>query len=325
MPSGEEARQRHASLLALLEIGREVEEADAGAGLDDFLAEVERRIAAESEGAPGSGVELLTFHRAKGLEWDAVFLPALEEGILPIRQATEPAEIEEERRLLYVGLTRARVHVWLSSARHRDGRSTDRRRSRFLLEIAGAARPAGAPGAGRRGEALGRPHVAVGPGLRRGGTAETEATFGTAATLGADEAPGLFEALRAWRLERARADAVPPYVIFHDRTLTAVAERRPRDLADLATIPGIGPAKLDRYGASSSRSWPRRRRPADRRPSAGRRHGSAGRRCAAASGAGAGPARRPSRGLQAQGRRARVTVAGCRRARFDRLRRAPAP
>ena len=58
----------------------------------------------------------------------------------------------------------------------------------------------------------------------------------------------LFGALRAWRLERARAYAVPPYVIFHDSTLSTIAERRPRDLADLAGIPGIGPTKLDRYG-----------------------------------------------------------------------------
>ncbi len=242
VPPGEEARQRHASLLALLEVGREVEAADPGAGLDGFLAEVERRTAAEAEGAPGSGVELLTFHRAKGLEWDAVFLPALEEGILPIRQATEPAEIEEERRLLYVGITRARAHLWLSSSRRRDGKSTDRRRSRFLLEVAGAARPAGAPSAARRGDAPGRSPIPVGPGVR------PREAAGAAAVLGADGPPGLFEALRAWRLERARADAVPPYVILHDSTLTAVAERRPRDLADLATIPGIGPTKLDRYG-----------------------------------------------------------------------------
>ena len=74
---------------------------------------------------------------------------------------------------------------------------------------------------------------------------------GSGSALGAIDSgarSALFEALRAWRLERARADAVPPYVIFHDATLTTIAERRPRSLADLAGIPGIGPTKLDRYG-----------------------------------------------------------------------------
>jgi ATP-dependent DNA helicase RecQ len=61
-------------------------------------------------------------------------------------------------------------------------------------------------------------------------------------------AAGLMEALRAWRLEQARSQAVPPYVVFHDRTLLEIAERRPRDLAELAAVGGVGAAKLERYG-----------------------------------------------------------------------------
>ncbi len=58
----------------------------------------------------------------------------------------------------------------------------------------------------------------------------------------------LFEALRHWRRERAVGDGVPPYVVFHDSTLAEIATRRPRTLADLRAISGIGPAKLERYG-----------------------------------------------------------------------------
>ena len=55
-------------------------------------------------------------------------------------------------------------------------------------------------------------------------------------------------ALRAWRLEEARHQESPPYVIFHDATLIEVARRRPTTLAALSTIPGIGRSKLERYG-----------------------------------------------------------------------------
>ena len=57
------------------------------------------------------------------------------------------------------------------------------------------------------------------------------------------------QALREWRLARARADEVPAYVVFNDRTLAELVSRTPRTLAELAAVPGIGPAKLERYGA----------------------------------------------------------------------------
>ena len=140
-----------AALALVLEIAREVAAPTrgspapaattaAGAPLDAhaLLAELEARAAAEAEGS-ADGVNLLTLHRAKGLEWDAVLLPGLEEGTLPIRQAADDDEaLAEERRLLYVGLTRARRHLALSWAERRVGsgvRETRRRPSRFLRAL----------------------------------------------------------------------------------------------------------------------------------------------------------------------------------------------
>ena len=94
-----------------------------------------------------AGVNLLTYHRAKGMEWDAVFLPMLEEGSLPIRHALDdPAALEEERRLLYVGITRARIHLALSWAETRanpNGSTAASGPSRFLDALG----PTRAPGA----------------------------------------------------------------------------------------------------------------------------------------------------------------------------------
>ncbi len=245
---GAEARERSAALALVLEIAREALTADAELDANALLAGFAARAAAEAEGS-ADGVNLLTLHRAKGLEWDAVLLPGLEEGTLPIRQAADDDErLAEERRLLYVGLTRARRHLALSWAERRVGsgdRETSRRPSRFLRALegghpgAGSARPeAGARAAAAAGQPrLRKPRVTVWPGPA---VVPTRAGRPTDAALMAD--------LRAWRSARARADDVPAYVVAHDALLAAIVEQRPGSPAALRRVKGMGPAKLDRFG-----------------------------------------------------------------------------
>ncbi len=103
-PGPGEQRTRWELLDAL---GTLAEQTAAGTSLTDFVAELAERAAAKHE-PPVSAVSVLTLHAAKGLEWPIVHLVGVSEGLLPISYATTPAEVEEERRLLYVGITRAR-------------------------------------------------------------------------------------------------------------------------------------------------------------------------------------------------------------------------
>src|SRR5207244_7922044 len=115
------------------------EEVPAGS-LEEFCAELGRRAAVQH--APTvDGVTLASLHSAKGLEWDAVFIVGLAEGTLPTTYAKTPDALEEERRLLYVGITRARQWLWLSYAGARSPGGRARRASRFLpVAEAGPAR-----------------------------------------------------------------------------------------------------------------------------------------------------------------------------------------
>ena len=251
-PAGSGAvRERWESLSALVGLAEEFAAASPDVGLGDFVAELAERAAAQH--APtAAGVTLASLHAAKGLEWDAVFVVGLVEGTLPISFASTAQAVEEERRLLYVGVTRAREHLHLSwaAARSPGGRGA-RQPSRFLDRLrppdAAAGRGAGPAGVrARRGRRSVLPTVCSGCG--RALTAAADRTRGRCADCPPAYDEHVFERLRAWRLERARRDNVPAFVVFTDATLEAVAARRPASVSDLGTINGVGAVKLERYG-----------------------------------------------------------------------------
>ena len=222
-PSSGAALERWGSLAALVDLALEMSASASGAQLSDLVTELEGRAAAQHAPAV-PGVTLASMHSAKGLEWDAVFCVGLVDGLMPIAHAKRAEEIEEERRLLYVALTRARERLALSWHRSRQaGGSGNRRRSRFLTTLDG--------------------EHDLGDRRRKSASKQRRA----------DLEPGdaeIFERLRVWRADQAKAGAVPAYVVFSDATLIAIAESRPRTEAQLRMVSGVGPTKWERYGGA---------------------------------------------------------------------------
>ena len=194
---GERELVRQADLRRLCKLAEEFD--DGSKTVEDWTAWLRARF---DHGAEG-GVHLLTLHRAKGLEFEAVFIPRVEEKELPCKQSLRvPGAIAEERRLLYVGMTRAKRHLAVTWSG---------KLSRFLDELGVETR------APKR-----RP---------------------------AEPDDPTYVALKEWRLKRSKRDEIPAYVVFHNSTLAEIAARRPRTIGELASVPGVGPTKLERYGA----------------------------------------------------------------------------
>lgn len=254
-PSGGGAvRERWESLQALASLADQLAAADPEATLGTLVAELEERLAGQH--APTvEGVTLASLHAAKGLEWDAVLIVGLCEGLMPISLAEGWEAVEEERRLLYVGITRARERLHLSWSRARTpGARATRNPSRFLEGLLGdpaSSRASRARPAAGSGDAGPRRRPSLPSACRTCGstlTAAPERKVGRCSSCPPTYDEGLFERLRAWRAERAAEAKVPPYVVFTDATLVAMAELLPRDQATLARIPGVGASKLGRYG-----------------------------------------------------------------------------
>ena len=247
--NGGALRERWESLAALVALADElVVSRGAQFSLADFVNELQERSLAQH--APTvQGVTLASLHAAKGLEWEAVFLVGLSEGLMPISFADTPEAVDEERRLLYVGITRAKEHLHLSwsTARTPGGRA-NRKPSRFLDGL----RPDSVASSSVRGKGAAPRRKAAVPASCR--------VCGSMLSSGAERKVGrcnqcppsyeeqTFDALRQWRKETALEADVPAFVVFTDATLTAIAEARPESLEQLATLPGVGASKLEKYG-----------------------------------------------------------------------------
>ncbi|MDT7548702.1 MAG: ATP-dependent helicase UvrD/PcrA, partial [Actinomycetota bacterium] len=225
-PAGSGAtRDRWESLAALHRLAGDLGRLDPEAGLSELVAELEERSAAQH--APTvDGVTLASLHAAKGLEWDAVFLVGLVDGTVPLVHADTPDQVEEERRLLYVGITRAREHLQLSWALSRSpGGRGSRRPSRFLDGLHDATRHTGPAAAKTTKRSRSGPvacRVCGAPLL-----AAVDRKLGRCPTCPSDRDEALFEALREWRAGRAKELGQPAYCVFTDATLVAIAEQKP--------------------------------------------------------------------------------------------------
>ncbi len=231
----QERRQNLGALSRLVHEYLAIDPAPTGPGLLAWIATVQSNEVATTADA----VELSTFHGAKGLEWPVVHVAGLEKGYVPIGYAKTGAQLAEERRLLYVAITRAEHELHLSWAEQRmfGTKSAKRQPSPHLDVIQSAI------------DHLRKGHRPVDwrAEMVKSRAAIPKRGRGSATDRNPVDDP-LFDALRAWRRERARGADVPAYVIFNDQTLRAIAKRQPGSRAALASISGIGPAKLERFG-----------------------------------------------------------------------------
>lgn len=214
--SGDEPPRRGHALARVLEAARGVVLDEPAAAISTLRAALEG-----NEHGPGA-VDVTTFHAAKGLEWPVVVVAGCEDGYVPHGSSSGRDARDEERRLLYVALTRAERRLFVTWARQRTvgGQLQPRQRSPFLDRIP----------FGRDDEEPAPPP----PSARRPRPATTT--------------PPVLAALQTWRAAAARAAGVPPTVVCTDAVLRAVADRRPRTVDDLVGVPGLSSVAVRRFG-----------------------------------------------------------------------------
>ena len=225
------SEERRTMLQAFLDIARGHLELERRATVDDFLSSLrsDDRI-----GSVTDGVELGTFHSAKGLEWPIVHLAGIEDGYVPITFASSAAARAEEQRLLYVAATRAEreLHVAWADSRVIGDHLIEREPSPWIEAFQGEADPLPDD----------RPSIAS---LRAKIAAVPEIDL---TITDQHEREIVRDQLLIWREDWANKADIAPSAVLSDRTVEALAEERPCRMDELASIEGIGPSKARRFG-----------------------------------------------------------------------------
>ena len=230
--------EQRAALEVLVALGREFLPLDPRGGASAFPSWLAASMRSEGSEAGGDAVDLATFHAAKGLEWEVVHLAGLEQGFVPISRSRNDPEAEaEERRLLYVAVTRAERELRVTWAAERafGERVAERSPSPWLKLMVAATST-------QRRESRAAP-TPVGLAAAR---ARLRPPDEAAVSQSTDRA--LLAVLQAWRARVARGADVPATVVLADRTLVAIAQRRPTERHHLVDVAGLGPLKLAEHG-----------------------------------------------------------------------------
>jgi len=234
----EAGSQRQQLLEAFIRLGRDHLAVDPNATIKSFVDALKAGTN-EAATAGGDRVDVTTFHQAKGLEWEVVHVAGMERGLSPIGHAKTPDALAEEHRLIYVALTRAKrqLHLHWAEERRFGDRVSNRKPSPMLDDIGAAIRgedPRSSRSRNAQKAASARKNLSA----KNGGLLKPDQ----------DESDPVFQALKAWRLSIARANDVPAFVIFNNKTLHAIAHDRPDDKRSLLNVTGVGPAKAEQYG-----------------------------------------------------------------------------
>ncbi len=223
--------ERAAMVDAFFDLARDHLVLEPEATVEEFLAALQ---ADDRVGQVADGVELTTFHGAKGLEWPIVHLVGVEDGYVPIAFARRAAAREEERRLLYVATTRAERELHVSWCRTRvvGDQVAARQPSPWIDAFTVEAPPLPDE----------RPSIAS---LRASLAPRPDIDL---TAIDAEQQLQVKDVLEKWRDHAAVTADVAPSAVLSDAAIDTLATLRPCTISDLAAVPGVGPGKAHRFG-----------------------------------------------------------------------------